>query len=410
MGLARTGSRYRVALVDPHRRIAFVPPRYGTDVVGGAEASLREVAHGFADRGWDVDVLTTQARDHFTWANELPAGPVADGKLTVTRFPVVNDTPGQDRALVEQLLADGDVPTIDEQERWINDGLRSPALFHHLLDTADTYRAVVVSPYLFWTTFACGQIAPERTILRPCLHDEPYARLELFEPLFTGSAGRWLFTDPERDLLAGLYPLGDRTEVVGDGVTVPAGYDPDGFRRRHGLGDRRFVLYGGRREGGKGWDELLDGFAEAARGPARDLTLVTFGVGDVHPPADVAAQVVDLGLVSDQDRDDAFAAADAYLQPSSVESFSRTVMEAWLAGTPVIANADSAVVSWHCERSGAGVLYADQVELVECLRLVAEAPDLAAGLAKAGRDYVLDNYSWPAAIDRMEATIEAWLP
>ncbi|MCU1452770.1 MAG: glycosyltransferase family 1 protein [Acidimicrobiales bacterium] len=395
--------------MDLHRRIAFVPPRYGTDVVGGAEASLREVAHGFAGRGWEVDVLTTQARDHFTWANELPAGPLVDGKVTVTRFPVVRDTPGHDRALVEQLLADGETPTIDEQERWINDGLRSPELFHHVLDHAESYRAIVVSPYMFWTTFACGQVAPDRTILRPCLHDEPYARLELFEPLFTGSAGRWLFTDPERDVLASLYPLGDRTAVVGDGVTVPAAYDPEGFRRRHGLGDRRFVLYGGRREGGKGWDELLAGFAEAARGGVLDLALVTFGVGEVVAPPDVADRVVDLGRISDRDRDDAFAAAGAYLQPSTVESFSRTVMEAWLAGTPVVANAGSAVVRWHCERSGAGITYADRTELVECLRLVAEAPDLVAALAKPGRDYVLDSYSWPAALDRMEATIEAWL-
>ena len=41
----------------------------------------------------------------------------------------------------------------------------------------------------------------------------------------------------------------------------------------------------------------------------------------------------------------AFAAADCYLQPSRYESFSRTIMEAWLAGTPVIANAGSDVVA-----------------------------------------------------------------
>ena len=55
------------------RRIALVPPRYGPDVVGGAELVLREVAHGLAARGWQVDVLTTCARDHYTWANHYPA-------------------------------------------------------------------------------------------------------------------------------------------------------------------------------------------------------------------------------------------------------------------------------------------------------------------------------------------------
>jgi glycosyltransferase involved in cell wall biosynthesis len=90
-----------------------------------------------------------------------------------------------------------------------------------------------------------------------------------------------------------------------------------------------------------------------------------------------------------------------------MESFSRTVMEAWLAGTPVIANAASAVVSWHCDRSGAGLTYEDDAELEQCLRFVAEAPTEAAALAAPGRDYVLEHYTWPATLDRMEASLEA---
>jgi hypothetical protein len=76
------------------RRIALVPPRYGPDVVGGAELVLREVAHGLAARGWEVEVLTTCALDHHTWANHYPAGTTTDGEVTVRRFPVVADTSG----------------------------------------------------------------------------------------------------------------------------------------------------------------------------------------------------------------------------------------------------------------------------------------------------------------------------
>src|SRR3954471_14474932 len=90
-----------------------------------------------------------------------------------------------------------------------------------------------------------------------------------------------------------------------------------------------------------------------------------------------------------------------------MESFSRTVMEAWLAGTPVIGNAASAVVSWHCERSGAGLTYDDDADLEQCLRFIAEAPDDAAALARPGRQYVLDNYTWDATLDRMEARLQA---
>ena len=390
------------------RRIAFVPPRYGPDVVGGAELVLREVAHGLAERGWEVEVLTTCARDHHHWANEYPPGAEADGAITVRRFSVVNDTSGAARAHVEAMLAAGEQPTLAEQEDWINDGLRVPELFHWVLDHAESYRAIVVSPYPFWTTFAVGQIAPERTLLRPCLHDEAYARLPIFEPLFTGAAGIWLQTEPELELATSLFELPAHTEVVGEGVPVPERYDPEGFIERHGLGTRPFVLYGGRREGAKGWDELLGDFAQAIRSEDLDLNLVTFGVGEVDPPADIADRVFDLGFLSEAERDNAMAAAAGYLQPSAMESFSRTVMEAWLAGTPVIANGASAVVRWHCERSGAGLLFNDRHELEQCLRFVAEAPLAAAELAAPGRAYVLDNYTWPVTLDRMEASLERW--
>ena len=389
------------------RRLALVPPRYGPDVIGGAELVLREVAHGLTARGWEVEVLTTCARDHYTWANHYPAGTTVDEGVTIKRFPVVRDTDGSARAELTTAMDRGEHPTISQQEAWMNDGLRVPELFHALLDDASRYHAIVVSPYLFWTSFAGGLVAPERTILRPCLHDEREARLELFEPLFGGVHKLWLNTDPEVELLDELWPGHAPAEVLGEGVQVPERYDPAGFRAKHGLGDRRFVLYGGRREGAKNWEDLVDGFARTVRKEDVDLSLVTFGVGEVRPPDDIAHRVIDLGLISDTDRDDAFAAADAYLQPSAMESFSRTVMEAWLAGTPVIANAASAVVSWHCDRSGAGLTYDDDADLEQCLRFVAEAPDAAAVLAAPGRQYVLDNYTWPATLDRMEASLEA---
>jgi len=387
------------------RRLALIPPRYGPDVVGGAELLIRELAHGLADRGWEVEVLTTCASDHYTWANVYPAGVELDGKVTIRRFPVVKDTSGEVRHRVEQLLQQGQHPSLPEQELWMNDGLRVPELFHHLLDEAEQYRAIIPAPYLFWTTFVGGQVAPDRTILMPCLHDEAYARLELFEPLFNGVSGLWFLTEPEAELAAELFDI-PRSTVIGSGCEIPERYDPDGFRQRHGI-TGPFVLAGGRREGAKGWDGLMEGFTRVVRDGV-DLTLVTFGVGEVHPEPDVADRILDLGFLSDADLSDAYAAADAYLQPSVMESFSRTVMESWLAGTLVIANGGSAVVRWHCDRSGAGLVYDDDYEFDQCLRFVADAPHLAAEVAAPGRQYVLDNYTWPVTLDRVEASLEAW--
>ncbi len=388
-------------------RLGFVPARYGDGVVGGAETVLRELARGLAARGWDVDLLTTCARDHFTWVNEFPAGVEEVDGVTVRRFPAVVSTPRAERAALDAAIVAGARLPLAEQHRWMNDDVRVPELFHYLLDEAEHYRALVFAPYLFWPAFACGQVAPERTILMPCLHDEPEAYLEIYHPLFAGSRGIWFLSEPERQLAERIFPQLAPHEVVGSGLHVPEGYDPEGFRRRHGI-EGRFVLYAGRRERGKNWEGLLAGFARAVEQGVDAFSLVTMGHGEVRPPASIADRVVDLGFVPDDERDDAFAAADVYLQPSAYESFSRTIMEAWLAGTPVIANAASAVNRWHCERSGAGLVYDDDFELTECLRFVAEAPAAAAELGAHGRDYVLEHATWPPVLDRVEATLDAW--
>jgi glycosyltransferase involved in cell wall biosynthesis len=385
-------------------KLAFVTPRYGDGVVGGSEAVAREAAHGLAARGFTVDVLTTCARDHYTWENEFAPGPATDGAVTVRRFPTVRGgdvarwTQLQERVLAGQALGDAD------ELAWANGRFRVPDLYLHLAASAQEYDAVVFSPYLFWSTLYCAGIAPERTVLMPCLHDEPYASLRIVRAALAGSAGIWFLTEPEHQLGHRLAPLPPRHDVIGAAVDVPERYDPDGFRERYGL-ERPYVLYAGRREDGKGWRQVLGGFGAALLRHRLPFDLVTFGVGDPAVPPALETRVVDLGYLPPEEVPNAFAAAEAYLQPSANESFSRTIMESWLARTVVIANSASEVVSWHLERSGAGLSYSDELELGECLRFVAEAPKVAEDLASKGRDYVLASYTWPAVLDAMERSL-----
>ena len=384
-------------------RIAFVTPRYGEGVVGGSESVLREAAQGLVERGWEVDLLTTCAIDHHTWANAHPPGEFVEEGVRVHRFPTVHDGDKLMRDTIEGRIQLGLPVTPDEQRLWLNGTFRVPELFHHLLVHGDAYRAVVLSPYLFWTTVSCAIVAPEKTIVMPCLHDEHYAYLEIVRPVLSDPAQVWFLSEPEHDLghtLADLPPH----HVTGAGVHVFEAGDAAKGRELAGT-TRPFVYYGGRREGGKGWFELLGAFTRAVVEYGADLDLVTTGVGPVEPAPIVADRVHDLGLLAYEDLRHVFAAAAAYVQPSRNESFSRTIMESWLAGTGVVANAGSAVVAWHCERSGAGITYADPDELVQALVLLGEQPDVLRSLAPSGREYVLREYTWPVVLDRMEAAL-----
>ncbi len=164
-------------------RLAFVPPRYGTEIVGGSEAVIREAAHGLAQRGWDVEILTTCARDHYTWRNEYPPGTSTDDDgVEVHRFPVEGAKPSRSRARIEAHIQSGASVPLADQLSWLDGLFRVPRLFHHLVVNSDRYDAVILSPYLFWTTVTGAAVVPERTIVMPCLHDEPYTAARGPEP------------------------------------------------------------------------------------------------------------------------------------------------------------------------------------------------------------------------------------
>src|SRR5215471_6513136 len=179
------------------RRVALVCNRFGEDVAGGAEMVIGELGRGLHAHGWDVDVITSSARDLYTWRNELPEGESTEDGLRVVRFRTVLATSQRDRNRIGNLIGMGAPVPLTDQYRWMNGSVRVPGMHQYLVDHAPEYRAIVFAPYLFWTTFACADIASERTILLPCLHDEPEARLEIFKPVFEGSRGVWFQTEPE---------------------------------------------------------------------------------------------------------------------------------------------------------------------------------------------------------------------
>jgi len=395
-------------------KLAFVTPRFGPGVLGGSEAVMREAALGFAARSHDVEVITTCALDHYSWANELAEGVSEENGVLVRRFRVVR-WPSRAALSAQLSIQAGRAPDLDHQVSWLGFQFGSPGLFEHLLRHGHKYDGIIFSPYLFWTTSVCLPFVAERAVVVPCLHDETYARLDVLRPVFAAPALVWFLSGPEHALAHRLGPVAPRHSVTGAGVPVPMRYDPAGFVERHRL-RRPFVLYAGRREEGKGIAWLLHAFEAAtqdaaAGGVELDLVLIGKAAPGAHQsvPKSVAGRVVDVGFVSEQERNDAFAAATAYVQPSRMESFSRTVMEAWLAGTPVIAVAAGEVVAWHCRRSGGGLSFSGAPELAEQLRLVASDARLASEMAAAGRRYVIENYTWPAVLDRMEASLRAGL-
>src|SRR5665213_2304665 len=152
-------------------RLTYVVPRYGLEVVGGAESAARNLAERLvASRGWDVEVLTTCAADAMTWANEYDPGTVDINGVRVRRF---RSDAGRDPGFHPYsgaLLAAPAQATVEDADRWVDlQGPVCPELIGAIRDSpADL---VAFYPYLYHPTVRGLPLVADRSVFHPATHD-----------------------------------------------------------------------------------------------------------------------------------------------------------------------------------------------------------------------------------------------
>jgi len=384
-------------------KIGFVVPRYGLEILGGAERLVRGIAEELHARGHAVEVLTTCTRDIVEWSNEYPAGETLVNGVPVRRFEVDQLDIGQVYRTMKK-ANEGQAVPYAEQRDFIRQSINSQALYHFLRARQDEFLCFVFAPYLFGTTYWGVQAVPDKALLLPCLHDEPYARYGTYRWMFR-QARRALANSPaERELALRLYDLpGDRVVAAGEGIDLAPRGDGAAFRARRGLSEP-LLMYAGRADHGKNMPLLLSYLREYWARRGTPLKLIRTGRDPMSLPPAVSELVLDLGDVPEQERHDAYAAADIFVQPSVHESFSIVLMQAWLQGTPALVHAGCAVTRQAAEESGGGLWFADFGEFAAALDLLLADAALRQELGARGREYVLRTCRWE---DVARRTIEA---
>jgi len=381
-------------------RLDFVVPRYGREVIGGAEAAVRMLAERLVSSlGWDVRVLTTCARDSRTWANEFAPGSSVEGGVRVERF--VSEA-GRDKGFdkLAFTVLYGPNPSFEDQVRLID--LQGP-VSSGLLDAATSSDAELVAftPYLYHPVVYGVPRLGRRAVVHPAAHDEPVFRLDVVEPVFQSAGGFAYYTHAERQLVERRFDVGHVPGVVvGLGVDAPES-PPDASAARRALGlddDEPFLLCVGRVDEGKGARLLAESFAAYKERRPGPLKLVFIGQV-VDRPAE-RADVVVAGMVDDAVKWGAYAAASALVQPSPNESFSLVLIEAWLAGAPVLVNAACPATWEHAVRSGGGLRFGSYPEFEVAVDRLVGDEGLRRRLAERGRAYAEGEFSWAAVLDR----------
>jgi glycosyltransferase involved in cell wall biosynthesis len=432
-------------------KIAFIVQRYGTEILGGSEYHCRLIAERLAPKH-SVDVLTTCAQDYITWKNEYPEGTDRIRGVTVRRFANARQRDIDAFNRYSEWIFTSAHSREDEMEWLRQQGPWCPALLDYLQRNHHQYDVLVFFTYLYAPTLLGVRIAPQKTILVPTAHDEPAIHLEMYKEMFSAPAGVAYNTDVERRFLTTHFSIrAVEEETVGCGVDLPQaqvyqregkdtkdtkdtkdpkdskdtkesldGPDEEGepipdeeqppsyrphlagrgvlFRRRHRL-HGPIALYGGRIDPGKGCEELIEYFSTYVQ-DGGDASLVLMGVKLMPLPEEPFIRFA--GRLSEQERLQALEAATVVVVPSPYESLSLLALEAFAVGTPVLANARSDVLVDHCQKSNAGLYYADRDEFVESLKLLVADHRLRAAMGRNGRAYVRRNYRWDVIISKYE--------
>jgi glycosyltransferase involved in cell wall biosynthesis len=379
-------------------KVAFVTPRYGVEVMGGAESAARQLAeHLVAECGWQVEVYTTCALDHITWDNVLPAGDSILNGVIVHRFASASGRVPEFYELDGRLRMAPAEASLEQSRRWLDlNGPVTPDLIA-ALGKSDA-EVIAFYPYLYYPTVMGMEATAAPRVLHPAAHDEPALYLKVFDATFAGADAICYHTAAERRLVQRRHRVAQIPQIeLGLGVSPVV----DGGRAGGeilGIGDRPYVVSVGRVDEHKGSAMLAAFFRTYKKRHPGPLALAL--VGPRAAMIDEDEDIVLTGTVSEGDKCDIVRDATISISPSALESFSLVVLEAWEQSVPVMVNATCDPTREHCERSGGGLWFGSYREFEAVLERLSADAELRTLLGARGHASVERYYQWPNLIRR----------
>lgn len=379
-------------------KLAFVIPWYGPDIPGGSEAACRNIAERIAKRGIEVEVLTTCVKDFYSdWSiNYHKAGCEIINGVTVRRFKIRKRNTELFDSINKRLMNNEKV-SYSEEQIYLKESVNSPGLEEYLKNHSNDYTAIIFTPYMFGTTYNGIKNALDKAILFPAFHDESYAYFKSFRELYSKVKGIVFNSDAEKEWAEKYYEFSNvKTRVIGLGIK-DFHSDPSRFRNKFKIFSP-FILYAGRKDRGKNVHILVDYFDKYVNQRNIDLKLILIGGGKIDTASSLSNRIIDLGFVDEQDKYDAYAAANLFCNPSAFESFSIVIMESWYSGRPVLVFEGCSVTKRFAEISNGGLYFSNFEEFKECLDLLLTNERLANKLGENGALFVKSRYTWDKVI------------
>lgn len=405
-------------------------------VASGSVRYFSELGKRLAAAGHRVTVLTTTAHDlESLWQSgkrTLPAGFSQHEGCSVWRFDIRRMTdwalfyPLFRRVLCEigRLPIPVDwlrriaalTPTAPEMVQWVLahvdeidvihvTNVTLDGLVHPIMQLAHMYRIpVLCTPFVH-----LGEIN-DRAFVRYYSMPQQLDILQRSSHVFT-------MTDREATFLR-QHGVTSPLHTVGAGVTPSdvTGGDGAAFRARHHISGAMCLQVGAMARD-KGTITTVAAM-QRLWADGVDITLVLIGAPLAHFTAYIdslsdadRARMRVLAYASDDERRDAYAAADVFVLPSRTDSFGIVFLEAWCNLVPVIgADAGGIPDVVQHETNGLLVPFADASALASAIMRLCTNPVFAHALARRGYDAVHAHDTWEHVFDRVNGIYDQVVP
>jgi glycosyltransferase involved in cell wall biosynthesis len=165
------------------------------------------------------------------------------------------------------------------------------------------------------------------------------------------------------------------------------------------------LFFAGRKDSTKNVPLLIRYVQEYIMRRGKLVTLVLSGRDELQLTSYQRAFVRDVGFLSEQEKADAFAAADIFVHAGTQESFAFVLMEAWLQGRPALVNRDCAVTASAVAEANGGMDFNDFATFAAALDIMLNNPTLTAQMGQNGKRYVLENCRWPDVAQRVATAV-----
>ncbi len=387
--------------------ISFVVPRYGTDVLGGAETATRRLAEALVRHSdTKVEILTTTAISLATWDNHYSPGNDSVNGIATKRFKVDSGRIPNFAEATKRALAHPASLTLGEANEIIR--LQGP-VSNGLIDAVAESKSdvVVFYPYLYHPT-TTGIFATSKTkVLHPAAHLEPMIHLPIFKDVFDRADGLVVQTIAEGRTVEDQFTAAQKPVLIFGPGTMPTSIYQDYEPKDFGLNARPFLLCLGRVDAPKGTTLLADLFAEYKLRNPSNLGLIIAGPIEIHP--NPKPDVIITGAVTEEEKRQLLENCVALISPSAFESFSIVLIEAWMNKKPVIVNALCEPTTEQVQRSGGGLVFHGYEDFEAALDILLSNPALSNALGESGYHYAMENYLWEKSIPRYLAFLRRLL-